>query len=455
MGIVADGALAELKIGGQSIAVQVVEEAYDGFGCFDTSNGSAALKGAELVASQLQQGVPVILGHAVVLLLRLGRQRDQGRAQESRSDELLRGSSAYMHGLRQQISLAAGSDLDVLIRGETGTGKELVAATIHRASRRASAPLVSVNMAAIPPELAPAALFGSAKGAFTGADRAGVGYFVQAQGGSLFLDEIGDTAQAVQPQLLRALQQREVQAVGGPIRRVDLRVISATDAPLDAQGGGFKAALRHRLGACEIHLLPLREHPEDIGELLLYFLTISAAESHLVDVLPNESSAAPEIAAWAGLFYRFLCYRWPGNVRELANFARQVVLASEHQLTVVDNIEAALQPSTAGPPAVTGAQPKTPDIDRPRKMKDIDEVEFDLALQQNRFEAARVARQLGVSRTAVYRRIEDSPRHRLVKEVPASELQRVLTDNHGDLCATALQLRVSQASLRTRLRYLA
>ena len=150
-----------------------------------------------------------------------------------------------------------------------------------------------------------------------------------------------------------------------------------------------------------------------------------------------------------------LCYRWPGNVRELGNFARQVVLASEHELTLVDNIEAALQSSSIGLSAVTSTHYQTTEIDAPRRMQDIGEDEFDLALQQNRFEAARVARQLGVSRTAVYRRIEDSSRHRLVKEVPASELQRVLADNHGDPRATALQLRVSQASLRIRLRYLA
>ncbi len=129
--------------------------------------------------------------------------------------------------------------------------------------------------------------------------------------------------------MLRALQQREIQAVGGAIRRVDVRVISATDAVLEGESCDFKAALRHRLGACEIVLPPLREHPEDIGELLLYFLRRSAAEIGRTALLPHAQSPATDIAAWAVLFFSFLCYRWPGNVRELANFAQQVVLASE------------------------------------------------------------------------------------------------------------------------------
>ena len=398
----------------------------------------------ELEPEELRKGVPLMLGHTVVLLLRLARRGEPGAGEPQRVGQL-RGSSAYMAGLRKQILQAGGSDLDVLIRGETGTGKELVAAAVHGASRRADAPLVSVNMAAIPSELAAAALFGSAKGAFTGAERAGVGYFQQAQGGGLFLDEIGDTSADVQPQLLRALQQREIQSVGGAIRQVDVRVISATDAALEGEGCDFKAALRHRLGACEIQLLPLREHPEDIGELLLYFLTVGAAELQRSGILPQEHSSAPEIAAWAGLFYRFLCYSWPGNVRELANFARQVVLASERQLTLVDSVENALEHKAAAPQAV-------PDTRVRRRMQAIDEEEFDRALQDNHFEAARAAKQLGVSRTAVYRRIEESPRHRLAKEVPRDELQRALAENKGDSTAAAMQLRVSVTSLRARLR---
>jgi two-component system nitrogen regulation response regulator GlnG len=306
-------------------------------------------------------------------------------------------------------------------------------------------------MAAIPSELAAAALFGSARGAFTGADRAAPGYFEQAQGGTLFLDEIGDTAAAVQPQLLRALQQREIQAVGGAIRRVDVRVISATDAALDGEGSDFKAALRHRLAACEILLPPLREHPEDIGELLLYFLHRSAAAIGRPALSLHAQSPASDIAAWAVLFFNFLCYRWPGNVRELANFAQQVVLASEQVPILNENLQAALATmngkTNGNAPASAGHPPR-------RKMQDISDDLFDQAMETNGCEALRVARQLGVTRAAVYRRIGVSPHYRLASELTADELQRALTEHEGDSAAVARYLRVPHNSLRRRLREL-
>lgn len=404
----------------------------------------------ELDHARLVQGVPLILGHSIVLLLRLV-DHGGGAVVDPDATGMLIGSSPYMQGLRGQVAQVGGSDLDVLIRGETGTGKELVAMAVHAASCRARAELVSVNMAAIPSELAAAALFGSARGAFTGADKAGIGYFQRAEGGSLFLDEIGDTPAVIQPQLLRALQQREIQSVGGPIRHVNVRVISATDAALDGEGCDFKAALRHRLGACEIQLLPLREHPEDIGELLLYFLGTAAKEAGRPGLLPQEHSSAVEIAAWADLFYAFVAYRWPGNVRELANFAGQVVLASEQALTLPDNVESTLRREGAvtAEPAAQEAAP------RPRRnMKDVAATEFERVLESNDFEVAPAARQLGVSRQSMYRRIEDSPGHRLASEVPAAELQQALAEHRGDPVAAALQLRVSLTGLRARIRHL-
>jgi DNA-binding NtrC family response regulator len=400
----------------------------------------------ELEWERLRTGVPLLLGHSIVLLLRVARGTGPGVA-ASASDCPLHGSSVCMADIREQVVRAGESDLDVLVRGETGTGKELVAAAIHRASRRARAPMVSVNMAAIPSELAASALFGSARGAFTGATQAVPGYFEQAEGGTLFLDEIGDTAAEVQPQLLRALQQREIQAVGGPIRRVDVRVISATDAELDGQSGDFKAALRHRLGACEILLPPLREHPEDIGELLLYFLRTSTVEERREALLPDVHSAAPDIAAWAVLFFAFLSYQWPGNVRELANFARQVVLESERTPVMNDNLRSALMANGTQRSVFSGRR-------RRRKMQDVDDATFEQSMLTNDCEVSRVAEQLGVSRAAVYRRIEASPAYRLVSEIPPQELQHLLLEHGGDAASIARQLRVSLNSLRNRLRNL-
>jgi len=401
-----------------------------------------------LTEAQLHRGVPLLLGHAVVLLLRYMQWSKSG-AEPPALDHGMRGSSHYMANLREHIEQVAASDLDVLIRGETGTGKELVAAAIHRASARASGPMVSVNMTAIPQGLAAASLFGSARGAFTGAHKASDGYFTQAEGGSLFLDEIGDTPPELQPQLLRALQEREIQLVGGPVRRADVRIISATDVDIEAEGCGFRAALKHRLGGCEIRLAPLREHPEDIGELSMHYLLNYCEETGTDLELPTQQSAGLELAAWADLFYRFLCYRWPGNVRQLGNFVGQVVVASNRGLKVPDSVDRALRESVpSGPRAMADLNY----ISERRPIHQVTEDELDRVLEDSGFEVARTARRLGVSRQAVYRRIEASPRHRLAEQVPLVELQGTMAANGGDVAATALALRVSASGLRARLR---
>jgi len=401
----------------------------------------------ELPRQQLRRGVRILLGHSVVLLLRLAPEGPSVPAKLTLGE--LHGSSAYMSSLRKQIVRLAHSGLDVLIRGETGTGKELVAAAIHRASCRGDRGMISINMAAIPPGLAAATLFGSARGAFTGATRASEGFFTQAQGSTLFLDEIGETPPEVQPQLLRALQQREIQAVGGAIQKVDVKIISATDTALESESCDFKAALRHRLGEGEIHLLPLREHPEDIGELLMLFLTTRAQQLGCADLLPDKDSPARNVAAWAALFHSFLGYSWPGNVRELANFAGQVLVASEEQLTLPDTVNKALtQADTVSPALSCGSSCPQPR----RSIREIGDREFDSALQESGYEVANVARQLGVSRQAVYRRMGESSRHRLAGQVPEPELERALTLRAGDVRAAAMDLKVSASGLRSRLR---
>ena len=401
------------------------------------------LDGEEVLdRNRLQRGVALLLGHSVVLLLRLAPVAESTVAPEIAE---LCGGSPYMQELRQQIDRIGRSGLDVLVRGETGTGKELVATAIHRFSDRSSGPLVSVNMAAIPPGLAAATLFGNARGAFTGASRATEGYFGRADGGTLFLDEIGDTPPEVQPQLLRALQEREIQAVGGAVSRVDVRVISATDAPIEGEGCDFKAALRHRLGACEISLLPLRSHPEDIGVLLRHFLMLRGGALECPNLLPGPASPALEIASWAELFYSCLRYDWPGNVRELANCASQVVVADAGGRALPDTIRLALR---RDPPA----QSRKKQEEARRRIRDIDEEQFEGALRAGAYEVADVARQLGVSRQAVYRRMAESPRHRLAGQVPLEELEQALNLHGGNAHAAALELRVSPSGLRSRLR---
>lgn len=408
----------------------------------------------------LRIGVPLLLGHSIVLLLRLQptEERHNADAGSATPGRDLQGSSAAMRQVYRQIYRAAAAEADVLLRGETGTGKELVARAIHRLSERGSAAFVPVNMAAIPPELAPAALFGSAKGAFTGAAQAEPGYFVQADGGSLFLDEIGEVSAQVQPMLLRALQQREIQTVGGPVRRVNVRVISATDAAIDTETANFKAALRHRLGAIEIVLPSLRERSEDVGELLTSYLQHYAKGMSGASRLPHAGSSAKEVAIWATVYFHLTRYAWPGNVRELTNVARQIALALEEEgplltlltpfiaeYSAVSDAQALSQTAEHHSPSLGGAR---------RRMIHISDDEFAEAMAHGRYEPAQVARELRVSRAAVYRRLQSSDVFRLAADIPDAELRDVLDLHRGDVAAAAAALEVSYYSLQLRLRSL-
>ncbi len=397
--------------------------------------------------AELDIGVPLLLAHSVVVLL---RRTSLPRARGGDDCGMI-GSGESAQALRQQVLRAAGSDSDVLLRGETGTGKELVARAIHQRSARAAGFLVSVNMAAVPPSLAAASLFGAVRGAYTGASRSLPGYFRQAQGGTLFLDEVGDTPDEVQPLLLRALQEREVQVVGGELERFDARVISATDIAIESDDTNFRAALLHRLGAIEIQLPPLRERREDIGELLLHFLREAAEQESRADWLPDADSEALVIARWADIFYAFVRYAWPGNVRQLANLARQALLGHTQHPVIPEALRETVLGAapqcvgeSAGEPASSPASA--------RRLSDISEAEFREAMQLCRYEITAVADTLGVSRQSVYRRVQTSAKFRLIGDVPEEELREVLAQCEGDLRETASTLRVSETALRGRLR---
>ncbi len=404
--------------------------------------------------ARLEAGVPLALSHTVVLMLR--RTSVVRSSSVDAIDSSLLGSSAVMDRLRWEVGRAACSDSDVLISGETGVGKELVAKAIHSNSRRSQGPLVNVNMAAVPVSLAAAQLFGSAKGAFTGADKARPGYFQAAEGGSLFLDEVGDTPEEVQPLLLRALQQREIQVVGGTSGTVDVRVISATDARLEGAACNFKSALRHRLAAIEVCVPALAEHPEDIGELLMHFLTQACVREDRTNLLPHEHSDPQSLARWAELFNRFCCYHWPGNIRQLENFASQLVIASEQELSIPAPVQAEIYPgnSLADEPAETDTGTKTQLKSTAKQSKpcDISEMDFVKAMEQRLFEIASVADQLGVSRQSVYRRIDASDRFRRVSDISIEDIEATLASCDGSLGRAALNLEVSASGLRQRLR---
>ncbi|MEP1596249.1 MAG: sigma 54-interacting transcriptional regulator, partial [Halieaceae bacterium] len=408
-------------------------------------NGSELASPRTFSAADVGDGIRIFLAHGVVLLLRHTLVPSAGVKavpRETVASEMV-GESYYMEALRAQILRAAGADDDVLILGETGTGKELVAQAIHAASPRARAALVAVNMAAIPAGLAPTLLFGNAKGAYTGALGAARGYFEQAEGGTLFLDEVGDTPAEIQAQLLRALQQREIQPVGGPVKKVNVRIVSATDADIDSDSCGFKGALRHRLGVCEIRLKPLRDHREDIGELAWAFLSEVCVRQGKQALLPQPDSPTTETALWAELFHLLLAYHWPGNIRELANRLRQLVYACDTTLTVPAEFLAVL---TAASPEAEHAY-----VDA-KPVVEVSEAELDAALVAADYQVAEVARTLQVSRQSVYRHIERSKDLRLAADIPMAELLETMKQCAGDLAATAQQLKVSPKALRGRLR---
>lgn len=244
--------------------------------------------------------------------------------QQQRGREIL-GSSIQIRRLRQEIELVAKSDFTILILGETGVGKELVARSIHNRSRRREKPLLYLNCAALPTALAESELFGHVKGAFTGAIADRTGKFELADGGTLFLDEIGELSLEIQAKLLRTIQEGEIQRVGSEkIQHVDVRLITATNRNLEKEvaAGNFRADLFHRLNVYPITVPPLRERREDIALLSEHFAEKAGINLRLHRVRISKEAMA-----------LLLRYNWPGNVRELDNvISRSVLKASAHQL---------------------------------------------------------------------------------------------------------------------------
>ncbi len=237
------------------------------------------------------------------------------------------GDSTPMRELLETVARIAPQDITVLVRGETGTGKELIASLVHAHSRRSSAPLVRFNCAAIPGELAEAELFGHARGAFTGADRARQGFFSRADGGTLVLDEVGELPLGVQAKLLRALQEGEIQQVGtGRVERVNLRVVACTNRDLAAEArlGRFRMDLYYRIAVVELIVPPLRSHREDIPAL-----------AHEFARRYGERFGKPDVRLSPSLIEVLCEEEWPGNVRELENtVARAVALANGGEIDV-------------------------------------------------------------------------------------------------------------------------
>jgi DNA-binding NtrC family response regulator len=331
--------------------------------------------------------------------------------------------SARMQALLRTAEKGAASAIPVLIEGQSGVGKELIARAIHGSSERRAKPFVAVNCGAMPENLVESILFGHEKGAFTGATERHTGKFIEADGGTLFLDEVGELPLAAQVKLLRAIQENEVEPVGGkkPIK-VDVRIISATNRDLiaDVKAGRFREDLFYRLHVFPISVPPLAERPEDIGELARHFLArFAAEEGKRVTRLSTEALAL------------LSSYRWPGNVRQLENAVfRAVVLAEGDELGVGEFPQIIAQmsagPSVApalaplGPPEAAPSAPSvapagaTPYaalalLDAAGEMRPLETIETEairFAITHYRGQMSEVARRLGIGRSTLYRKLD-------------------------------------------------
>jgi len=364
------------------------------------------------------------------------------------------GHSLAMMRLRREIQAASLLDVPVLVRGETGSGKELVSQAVHDARPRRG-PYLAVNLGALVPALAASELFGATRGAYTGADRPRDGYFRRADGGTLFLDEIGEAPLEVQVMLLRTLESGRVQAVGGvEEKQVDVRVIAATDADLEAAiaAGRFRSALLHRLAGYEIRVPPLRERPSDIARLLVHFLR---EESSALGGPPQQDGeppwpAAPDLA-------RLVAHDWPGNVRELKNVARRLAVL-RHVEGIVDAgplLDQLLRQSAVSPPLASGPPPAPAGTAAPpagwrRVSSEIGPDELLQALEQNAWSPGPAAETLGISRPALYRLIEAHPELRTTADLSEEELRAAIA-SHGSVASAARALKISAQGLKRRL----
>lgn len=296
------------------------------------------------------------------------------------------GRDAKMLQIYDQILALATNDLPVHISGETGTGKELVAAAIHRESRRGGGPFVPVNCGALPEGLIESELFGHVKGAFSGAIRDKKGRFELADGGTIFLDEISDLPKPMQVKLLRALQEGAFERVGGERTvTVDVRVISATNRDLkrEIERGNFREDLYYRLNVFPIRLPPLRERKNDIPHLAARFLEEAARRGQKSAGLSRDALAA------------MMDYSWPGNIRELQNAIHFALVKSKGRFIHKDDL----------PPELTFSHRTRESGGIPRKL-DGDSVRA--ALARSGGNKAKAARLLGVGRATLYRFLEDS-----------------------------------------------
>ena len=320
----------------------------------------------------------------------------RARLQEDFERPDIIGKSATMKALMDMLAMVAPSEATVLITGESGTGKELIARSLHYNSARKAHPLVTVNCAALTESLLESELFGHEKGAFTGADRRREGRFMQANGGTIFLDEVGETSSRMQAKLLRVLQEKEIQRVGSEaVLQVDVRVVAATNRDLeeDVQAGRFREDLFYRLNVMHLTVPPLRDRQEDIPLLAQHFLGKYARRNRKT------------VRGFAPLAIDMLLkYGWPGNVRELENaIERAVILLSGEHVT---EKQLPLRIVREHPGHATAPDTAMPATDGTRTLEDMEKEAIVSTLAAADGNKSETARRLGISRKTLHNKLK-------------------------------------------------
>ncbi len=354
---------------------------------------------------------PCKLAELQAVLERVRRRREltirlralERRVRRAEGETRLVGDSPALDQVRRLIARVAASEATVLVRGETGTGKELVARAIHEGSGRAGGPLVAVNCGALPEHLVESELFGHRRGAFTGADEHRAGLFEVADGGTLFLDEIGELPKHLQSRLLRVLESGEVRRVGDnqPIT-VDVRVVCATHRPLEEMvaDGAFREDLLFRINTFEVAIPPLRDRRADIPGLVRHFVRL--ARPHTPPQAEVVEPAVLDVLA---------AHRWPGNVRELANVIEHALVLCDGLPLTVAHLPArlgGLRPSAVGPtipPPTPAVAPQPAAALRPRNLRELEMQAILEGLDRNGGNKPKTAEELGISLKTLYNKL--------------------------------------------------
>ena len=382
-------ALAEIKQRRRETAVVMIS----GHGTIETAVKATKLGAYDFIEKPLSLEKTLLVVERTLEHARLEQQHRQLRERVERGQEIV-GKSAVIEELRQQIAVAAPTTGRVLIHGESGSGKELVARAIHARSTRAEGPFVEVNCAAVPEELIESELFGHERGAFTGAVARRRGKFELADGGTLFLDEIGDMSLKTQAKVLRVLEEQAFERVGGKETiRVDVRVITASNQNLQEQigAGRFREDLFYRLNVIPIEVPALRKRKEDIPALVDHFIALFSAEN----------GRRPKTIAAEALAY-FLTNEWPGNVRELRNMVERLVIMAPRDV---------IGPEDLPPPLRTREESDAGESpQRDRKLKEA-RLAFERAyilseLRAHEWNMTRTAEKLGIERSHLYRKLK-------------------------------------------------